>query len=187
MLIDANDSILVVIDVQEAFLDKLTPKQAADLLERACWLINVAKWLAIPLLITAEDIADLGTVHPDIQSCLSNEMIHDKLVFGLTGQADMLDALNQTKRKTCILIGLETDVCVAQSALGLLQLGYQVIVVADATGSPNTAHKAGLKRLENAGATLINTKGLYYEWIRTVKKAKRFKLERPNLAHPDSF
>jgi len=186
-LIEADDCMLIAIDIQDAFLEKLTTLQAEELISRACWLINVAKWLNIPIVVTAEDIADLGTVHSSIQNCLNNESIYDKLIFGLTEQADIMKAIQKTKRKTCILIGLETDVCVAQSALELMQRGYQVIVVADATGSPKKAHKAGLKRIQNAGGLIIYTKALYYEWIRTVEKAKAFKLEFPELEHADNF
>lgn len=186
-LIKADDCILIAIDIQDAFLEKLTSLQAEELIRRACWLINVAKWLNIPIVVTAEDMADLGTVHSSIKDCLSNESIHDKMTFGLAEQADILNAIQETKRKSCVLIGLETDVCVAQSALGLMQKGYQVIVVADATGSPNKAHKAGLKRMQRAGALIIQTKALYYEWIRTVEKAKAFKLAFPKLSSADSF
>ncbi len=186
-LIKADDCMLIAIDIQDAFLEKLTTLQAEELIRRACWLISVAKWLNIPTIVTAEDIADLGTVHTSIQDCLSNESIYDKMIFGLAEQADIMSAIQETKRKTCVLIGLETDVCIAQSALGLMQKGYQVIVVADATGSPKKAHKAGLQRIKNAGGLIIYTKALYYEWIRTVEKAKAFKLECPQLASADSF
>lgn len=186
-LVNADDCILVAIDIQDAFLEKLPESKATQVIRRACWLINVAKWLNIPIVVTAEDMADLGTVHSSIQDCLRNESIYDKMIFGLAEQVDIMSAIQETKRKTCILIGLETDVCVAQSALGLMQKGYQVIVVADATGSPKKAHKAGLKRIQKAGALIIQTKALYYEWIRTVEKAKAFKLAFPQLASADSF
>ena len=186
-LLTSDDCILIAIDIQNAFLDKLEPSQKENLLKRACWLIEVARWLNIPRVVTAEDMTDLGSVHQDLQACLSDEEIYDKLTFSLAAQKDILDAVKKTKRKTCILIGLETDVCIAQSAFGLLQEGYQVAVIADATCSPRKAHQTGLQRIENAGGLIIQTKALYYEWVRTVEKAKEFRLERPGLAHPDSF
>jgi nicotinamidase-related amidase len=88
-----------------------------------------------------------------------------------------LGALEQTGRRTVILVGLETDVCVAQSALGLLERGYRVAVVADATGSPGTAHAFGIERMRDAGAIIVSVKGLFYEWVRTVERAQRWHAE----------
>ena len=70
-----------------------------------------------------------------------------------------------------MLTGMETDVCVAHSALGLLDLGLRVIVVRDAVAAPGDAHLHGLDRMRDAGAVLIGTKGLLYEWTRTVARA----------------
>jgi nicotinamidase-related amidase len=71
-----------------------------------------------------------------------------------------------------VLVGLETDVCVAHSALGLLDRGYRVAVVRDATASPGEAHEAGIDRMRSAGAIVVTTKSLYYEWLRTVERAR---------------
>ena len=67
---------------------------------------------------------------------------------------------------TTVLVGLETDVCVAQSALGLAAAGYRVAVIDDACGSPAPNHAAGLRRLRDAGVVVTNTKGIFYEWVR---------------------
>jgi nicotinamidase-related amidase len=67
-----------------------------------------------------------------------------------------------------VLVGLETDVCVAQSALGLRGLDLAVAVVSDATASPGTAHAFGLERLRDAGVAVLGAKSLYYEWAATV-------------------
>ena len=60
------------------------------------------------------------------------------------------------------------------SAIGLLECGYKVAVVENATASPGDAHESGLERLSGAGALLTNIKSLYYEWIRTVQKDNEF-------------
>jgi len=174
-LIDVEDSLLVVIDVQAAFLDKLPPADRGPLLDRFCWLIRVAVCLDVPLVVTAEDVADLGTVDPQVARALPpGTPIHDKRVYGLAADPAILSAVERTGRKTAILIGLETDVCVAHSAIGLQQCGYQIVVLADATASPGTAHTLGLDRVRGAGALVMATKGLFYEWLRTVERTKRF-------------
>jgi nicotinamidase-related amidase len=76
-----------------------------------------------------------------------------------------------------VLCGLETDVCVAQSALGLLDTGKRVVVVEDAVASPGAAHAQGLARMSRAGVELVGVKGLGYEWLRTVERAVDFGVE----------
>jgi len=103
-----------------------------------------------------------------------NTKIYNKMSFGLTAQPDILEAIQQTQRKTAVIIGYETDVCVTHSALGLMDLGYKVVVVADATGSPGGAHQIGLERIRGAGGIIVSAKSLYYEWVRIVEKAMEF-------------
>jgi nicotinamidase-related amidase len=177
-LIDVDDSILVVIDVQARFLAKLPPDEGRALNQRICWLIGVARWLHVPLVVTAEDIPSLGGVDPQVERALPEGItVYNKLIFGLAGDGAILGALEQTGRRTAILVGLETDVCVAQSALGLLEQGYQVAAVGDATGSPGMAHAFGIERMRDAGVTIVSTKGLFYEWVRTVELALRWRAE----------
>jgi nicotinamidase-related amidase len=101
------------------------------------------------------------------------------MVFNLTDEAEIIRAVDNTGKGTCIIVGLETDVCIAHSAIGLLQKGYKVAVVEDATGSPESGHAYGIKRLQSAGVVVLSVKGLYYEWIRTVNKALELKREFP--------
>ena len=177
-LIEADDSVLVVIDVQEAFTKKLPPGEAKPLVNRICWLIGVADWLRVPVVATAEDIPTLGGVHPQIERELSEATsVHNKMAFGLAANPDILAAVDRTGRRTAILVGLETDVCVAQSAIGLLECGYQVVVVDDVTAARPKAHTRGLDRVRGAGALVISLRILFYEWMRTVAQAKQFHAE----------
>jgi nicotinamidase-related amidase len=186
-LVDHADSILIVIDAQPAFLDKLPATERRPLVERICWLVGVASWLHIPLVVTAEDLPHLGGPAPEIAQMLPEMRIHDKMIFGLANEPDIMADIAHTGRNTAVLVGLETDVCVAQSALGLLEQGYRVVAVADATGSPEPAHAAGLSRMRDAGVVIIHTKSLYYEWMRTVDQVHRFRTERSDLRVPEGM
>ena len=187
VLIDVDDSALIVIDVQPPFLDKLPREDSQLLRNRICWLIGVASWLHVPLIVTAEDSARDGGVDPQVVRALPAGIhVHNKMIFDLAADPAILAAVAQTGRKTAVLLGLETDVCVAHSALGLLGQGYQVAVVADATGSPGTAHGFGLERAARAGALVTSVKSLFYEWIRTVERARQFHTATARtLAVPD--
>jgi len=185
-LLASEDSILIVIDVQPPFLHKLAPEEQQPVLKRICWLIGVANWLHVPLIITAEDILRLGTVDAQITPRLPPQTpIYNKMIFDLMADPTILSAVARAQRKTAILVGLETDVCVAHSALGLLRCGYRVAVVADATGSPGAAHPFGLDRIRQAGGLVVSVKGLFYEWIRTVEQARRFHSECEVLGVPE--
>lgn len=70
---------------------------------------------------------------------------------------------------------METDVCVAQSAIGLLGEGYKVVTLQDAVASMDADEEIGLNRMRNAGVVISSTKALYYEWIRSVSRSASLK------------
>ncbi len=178
LLIDVDDSVLALIDVQERFLGKLPEAESAILLERICWLIGVARWARVPQVVMAEDISGSGPVHPAVAGALApGTPVHDKMHFGLAADDSVLQSVRDSKRNTAILVGLETDVCICQSALGLLERGYRVAVVADAVGSPGPDHAYGLQRMRAAGVVVVGLKGLFYEWMRTVQRSEQFHAE----------
>ena len=174
-LIDADNSCLIVIDVQKVFFDKLAKGEAKPLIKRIVWLVNVAVKLEIPVIVTAEDIEKNGSIIPALLSVLPLETkIHNKMIYGLAGDPIILNDVRKTNRDIAILVGLETDVCVAQSAIGLLENGYQVVVVEDAVGSPGNSHHFGLSRMQSAGVLLSNVKSLFWEWLRSVERSQKF-------------
>ena len=174
-LLDADDSTLIVIDVQDKFLQRLDGEVAARVVERIAWLVQVADWLQLPTIVTAEEIEAMGPTTEAIRRRLPESSPDlDKMVFGLAGQASILERVADTGRKTAVLVGLETDVCVSQSAIGLAAKGYRVAVVADACASPEDGHEHGLARVRDAGIAVISTKGLFFEWVRDVEKCHAF-------------
>ncbi len=166
-LVDRNDSCLGVIDVQENFLAKLPLHERPALVSRILWLVKVAARLDIPILATAEDVNRNGPLVPALATAFPPQThIHNKMVFGLYGQDDIRDAVASLDRRSFVLTGLETDVCIAQSALGLAGAGFDVTVIADACGSPSPHHHDGVERLRDAGIRITSTKGIFYEWVR---------------------
>lgn len=173
-LFDRDNSCLVVIDVQQYFLDKLPSDQRQPLVARIAWLMRVARALGIPIVSTAEDIANDGPlVAALVDELPEGSTVHDKMIFGLAGQQSIVDDLRRTGRGELVLVGMETDVCVAQSAIGLLQLGYRVAVIDDATASPAPHHDSGIARVRAAGAVVTSIKGIYYEWVRDLATLHR--------------
>jgi nicotinamidase-related amidase len=183
-LVDSADSVLVVIDAQEGFFgDGLQPSDAErgrQALARMTWLIKVARRLGVPAVITEEDPERNGATFESIAAVFPEEAAIVKPTFGLTGTPPIVDRIERTGRNTAVLVGFETDVCVAQSAIGLKERGMRVVVVEDAVFSPGEMHRRGLERIVAEGAELNHCKGLAYEWARTLEKS-RLVLRDPDL------
>jgi nicotinamidase-related amidase len=162
-LTDHSDCVLVVIDVQPGIGGD------ADVLARAHWLVRLARALDVPIVVTEEEPERHGATRPGFVE--SGTPVFRKPTFGLAGTPEILDAVTATGRGTAVLVGFETDVCVYQSAVGLLDAGLRVLVVEDAVGSPGEMHARGLARLRDAGVRLTHCKALGYEWVRTVEGA----------------
>ena len=170
-MLERVDSCLIVIDVQDCFLASFLTEARSTLVARIAWLVRVARALEIPVIATAEDIATQGGLVGE----LADLSARDKQVFGLDDQADLRAAIEATGRRDFVLTGLETDVCIAHSAIGLLGGGYRVAVPADAVGAPAVDHMYGIQRMSAAGAIISTVKGIYYEWVRDVPTTLRIK------------
>jgi nicotinamidase-related amidase len=168
-LLVAEDSVLVVVDTQPGFLRKLGPQRADEIVDRIRWLVRLANELGIPVVLTEEEPdRNEGTARAVDAVVPAAAPRHVKPTFGLASCPPIMADLERHGRPTAVLCGLETDVCVAQSAIGLIEAGWHVAVVTDAVASPGDAHDQGLTRMAAAGVELIGLKGLVYEWLRTV-------------------
>lgn len=172
-LIDVDDSVLCVVDVQPWFLERLGEETADRLVARIAWLCRVAGALGVPVVVTEEEPADNDRTPAQITDALPpGTPVFDKPVFGLAAVPEILAAVEGHGRRTPVLVGMETDVCIAHSALGLAGRGHCAVVVRDAVASPGRDHAYGLGRLHDAGVLLVGAKGLYYEWVRTVERSR---------------
>jgi len=168
-LIERDDTILLVIDIQDFFLKKIDPVRVAALVDNCRFLVEAANQLDIPTFVTVEDPGRNGWTTQAVRERLApGTPERDKSVFGLCGQSDLREAMLAQPRRTAVLIGLETDVCVLHSAVGLLGEGFRSVIVGDAAGSPGIEHDLGLARAAALGVEVVHTKGVYYEWMRTL-------------------
>ena len=163
------DCLLVVIDAQPGFYPEDLPDRdgALQALARATWLVELAGALDVPVVATEEEPERNGATGIELAS---GTPVLTKPTFGLAGTPEILQAVRDTGRGTAVLVGFETDVCVYQSAVGLLDAGLHVIAAEDAIFSPGEMHTRGLNRLRDAGAELTHCKALAYEWVRSVDR-----------------
>jgi nicotinamidase-related amidase len=188
-LVQREDSVLVVVDAQPGFLGKDTFTEADTVaarsaLARMTWLVAIAARLELPIVVTEEEPERHGTTAAELAAVLPDDApVFRKPTFGLASTPEILAAVCETRRRTAVLIGCETDVCVAQSAIGLLDRGFSCVVVEDAVFSPGEMHIRGLERLTSAGVSRNHAKGVTYEWLCSVDDAHTV-LRAPGLPAP---
>ena len=187
-LLDRDDSVLIIVDAQPGFSGIDDDAAAARSRAVAGWLVGVAAALGVPIVVTEEDAESNGPTDPLIAARLpAGTPILAKPVFGLAAVPEILAAVEATGRRTAVLAGAETDVCVTHSAVGLHDHGFRVAVVVDAAFSPGEMHEHGLRQLRDAGVEMRHAKGVYYEWVRTLRSARTFAEDHPDLADPPGF
>jgi nicotinamidase-related amidase len=191
-LLERDDSVLVVIDLQPGFWgDRLDEDDAAEVsaaVARAAWLAGAATALGVPAVLTEEGPERNGPTAAGVPQAVGRGApVFTKPVFDAAACPEIMAAIAATGRRTAVLCGFETDVCVTHSAVGLGEAGFRVVVAADAVYSPAGAQAFGLARLRDFGVELVHCKGIYYDWARTLDAALAFEHEQKDLAKPPGF
>jgi len=169
-LVRREDSVFVVVDAQPGFVAE--EEAAAKALERITWMAGLAALLDVPAVVVEEGPQRNGHTEPLILERLpAATPVIEKPTFGLAAHEAAVDAIRATSRGTAVLVGFETDVCVAQSAIGLLQFGFRAVVLEDATYTNSAQeHERGLLRMSGTGVERNHCKGLTFEWLHTVDR-----------------
>ncbi len=158
---------LLVIDIQEKLLPPIFNKDA--LVRNAQLLIRLANILELPTLVSTQYTRGLGPTVPEIASLLSHPHPVDKVEFSCFANDKFCGSMKSLpgNRNTLLLCGMETHICVMQTALGALNRGFLVHVASDAVGSRTEANwNVGLKRMEAADALISSTETIIYELLR---------------------
>ena len=163
----ADKCALLVIDIQQKLLPPIHEKDR--LVRNSQLLIRIANILKLPVLATTQYKRGLGETVPEIASLLPEQTVHDKQEFSCFANQEFCSALQVVpqQRKTLLLCGMETHICVLQTALGALAQDYVVHVAADAVGSRSELNwNIGLDRMRAAGAVISSTETIMYELLR---------------------
>jgi nicotinamidase-related amidase len=162
--LDPKQCALIVIDIQEKLLPPIFRKE--QLVRNAQLLIRLAGILKIPTLMSTQYSKGLGNTVPEIATLLPDIQPLEKVVFSCFGSDVFCSALKRLpgNRNTVLLCGMETHICVAQTALAALREGYLVHVAADAVSSRTELNwQIGLDRMRAAGAVVSSTEMIIYE------------------------
>ncbi len=166
-MLKKENTLLVFIDVQGKLSELVDSSEA--LFGNLRRLLQGMNALDVPVIVTEQIPEKLGPTRDEFQEFITASPI-TKSSFGCCGEPAFFQALEKTGRKQVILCGIETHVCVYQTALQLLATGHKVTVVTDAVSSRDPANKTlALRRMENEGVKLTGTEMLLFELLGDAK------------------
>lgn len=161
-LMNRDDTVLLVVDIQERLLPAIF---AGD---RLVWnvrrLLESAKTLGLKITATEQYPEKLGPTVEPLAGLIPRPI--SKLAFSCMGCEGLTTGWELARRRV-LLCGIETHVCIAQTALDLMSSGYRVYVPVDAVGSRHALdHETALRRMDSSGVTLTTTEAAMFEWCR---------------------
>ena len=170
--LDRNQSVLVVIDVQEKLCRAMDPRVLARLISNVNILQEVASELRIPLIITEQYPKGLGATLPALQTRATDPVL-EKLTFSCCGAPAFLERLKAIGRPQVIVTGMESHVCVLQTVLELLDAQYIVHWVRDAIMSRTQENDSiGRQTAAAAGAVISSTETALFQLLRVAGTAE---------------
>jgi nicotinamidase-related amidase len=155
---------LVVIDVQGKLAQLMHDR--SELFDNLRRMVRGAQVLDVPIVITEQYPEGLGPTIPEIASMLPQQAVISKTSFSCCGDERFNDAVASLDRQQLLLAGIETHICVQQTAIDLICTGYEVHVVADAVSSRTAQNRqVGIDKMRDAGATITCTEAVLYELL----------------------
>lgn len=164
MLMKAEQSTLLLIDVQEQLMPAIS--HGGEVVDRCVTLATIAGLMEVPVLATEQMPDKLGHNVEAVRELCDGILAKHHFDACPDGLVDQLPE----GRQHIVIGGCETHVCMMQTALSLLDAGYKVWVVADATGSRNEFDRdVALDRLNESGARIVTLEMVAFEWMRHCK------------------
>ena len=160
MRVRADECVLLVVDVQDRLIDTIHEHQTV--VENIKALVKTAQILRLQVLATEQE--KLGATLPELQVLLSNSLKFQKVNFSCCGDSAFMRELSQTRKRTVIVCGIETHICVLQSVLDLLTHRYSVLLARDASSSHALIDReTAIERMRDAGTMIATTEAVIYE------------------------
>ncbi len=164
-LLSRRKTALVVIDIQERLLPAISNNE--EVVRNSVLLINGARILGVPIIITEQYPKGLGPTVSAIAEAADKIQAIEKITFSCAGEDNFLQALDAANADTVVLCGIETHVCVLQTALDLYQRGIRVQVAADAVGSRSPANReSAMAEMRQAGIVPTAAESVLFKLLR---------------------
>lgn len=169
----AENAALVIIDIQEKLFRVMYEKEALS--SNIQKLIKGTQIMDIPIILTEQNPDGLGPTIPEISNILPGLHPIPKFSFSCCRDQGFQQKLEELHRKQILITGIETHICVYQTAIDLLSSGYEVQIVADCVSSRTPENRdIALKRINMEGALLTSIEMVLFELLKTAKD-DRFK------------
>ncbi len=166
-MLEANNSLVLMIDVQERLVGAL---EKNVIVEKSQKIIDGANILGIPVLATEQYPKGLGHT---VVTLADNTEVVEKTYFNALLEDGMLDKIKSYGKKQIILFGIETHICVYQTACALIEAGFEVFIIKDACASRNKYEfKQGIEAMRDNGAKISCVEMTLFEWLKGAKNPK---------------
>ncbi len=161
--INRDDAFVMLIDMQEKLMAAMKDKVQIDLKKNCEIILRTANEYSIPVIVTEQYRRGLGATIHELQEIIEGAENLEKSYFDCTKDCDINQSIEKAGRKTAILMGIESHICVLQTALSLLQKGMDVIIASDAVASRHKRDwETGLRLLNEAGAGIYPTETIAF-------------------------
>lgn len=161
---EIDSTILVLIDMQEKLYPHMHEKEA--LLKNIVTLIQGFKVLDIPAVVNEQYKKGLGETLPEIKEAMGRQKGYEKIAFSCCKNDEVMIYIERLHRKSVVIAGIESHICVLQTAIDFRKNGYEVYVVADCISSRKQSDKeVALQRMAQEGVKLTTYESLLFELI----------------------
>lgn len=165
--LDASDSVLVVIDVQDRLCKAMDEQVLARLTANIVILLESAAELQLPVVMTEQYVKGLGETLAELKEKMPAAPRLEKMSFSCCGCSDFVDQIRTTGRRQIVIVGMETHVCVLQTVIELVDAGYSVHVVRDAVMSRAKSNRdTAIEIMRQAGAVITCTESVLFQWLK---------------------
>lgn len=168
MLLNKENSLVLIIDVQEKLVAALDKDIVVN---KTSILANAAKLLNIPIIVTQQYSKGLGETDIRVRQNFTQEtQVFEKTAFSVLKEPGFLDLLKSYNKKQIVICGIETHICVYQTAVSLIKEGFEVYVAKDACASRKKYEfKTGIDLMQQNGAKISCLETILFEWIEDAK------------------
>jgi len=171
MRLRAPRSLLVVVDVHARLLPTIA--EADRVVKQCAALMTMAKLIGVPVLVTEHVPHKLGPTVDMLKALVGAEQIVSKRHFSAADEPAFAQRVAAAGRQQLVIAGLESHVCVLQTALGFAERGYRPHVVADACGSRKEESRVlAMDRLRGAGIPVVSAEMVMFEWLEHAERAE---------------
>jgi isochorismate hydrolase len=170
-MLELKNTLLTVIDIQGNLANAMHDKES--LFKATGQLIKGIKCLEIPVILTEQNPKGLGPTIPEIRELLPDLTVIPKISFSCCDEKAFMDEVKRINKRQILISGIESHICIYQTATTLIDMGYEVHIVTDAVASRDSKNKKlALKKMERMGAVMTCVEMALFELMKTAEHPK---------------